>query len=620
MAKKRQIPLQTSLYDETPGEEALKNMVVIYEPDGLHYAEVLKELMYSNTKDELYQQATVFHPMLKNKTLVLERADGSRTAATDMAALFSSGNPKEKIARAMAYILADQRNLKHYIDTQDEGVRQLWRHLLYFYYASEKDMMNLLGSSEPLISKPRSRYYDSPSWNRKGFEFFTICSSLAAEKARWNYREHDYFIRLSEQAQRLFFPLLCPEAYTDITVRELPEDGFSIANHEEECVAKYQLLSSMIQTGRVGMTARGLSQADVRRTAQQLGMSETYVSLPTLVYPKSLHTRKTGSWQDMASSVIAHLGDLRLQLPALLLPHIKGLRKGMISNNRLPELCLFVVSWLKQEPERWSPIQGIFTKTYAANAGTDHLRRTMLVVAPNEQDSSVEIVNEYSGRKLAVNDFVKEFGYTALQSFAYMLCNLGLVELAVAQKKSNFSPFADAQYIRLTPLGRYVLRISDEYEPPVQEQTAYFELDPERLIIRSLVNPNPYAQLLLDTSVAISRNRFETSAKSFLAHCTNRSDVEHKIGIFKQFVSSELPELWRQFFDNLLQHCNPLKNDRTGYHIYQLSPENTDLIRLLTTDATLRKLTIRAEGYLILVKKGDDKLFTDELKKHGYLV
>jgi hypothetical protein len=36
MAKKRQIPLQTSLYDETPGEEALKNMVVIYEPDGLH--------------------------------------------------------------------------------------------------------------------------------------------------------------------------------------------------------------------------------------------------------------------------------------------------------------------------------------------------------------------------------------------------------------------------------------------------------------------------------------------------------------------------------------------------------------------------------------------------------
>jgi hypothetical protein len=96
--------------------------------------------------------------------------------------------------------------------------------------------------------------------------------------------------------------------------------------------------------------------------------------------------------------------------------------------------------------------------------------------------------------------------------------------------------------------------------------------------------------------------------------------VEEKIGVFRQFVSNELPPLWQQFFDSLLLHCNPLASDTTAYNVYRLSPGNTDLLRLLTSDARLRRLFIRAEGYLILVKKEDQKRFTDELKKHGYLL
>lgn len=165
-----------------------------------------------------------------------------------------------------------------------------------------------------------------------------------------------------------------------------------------------------------------------------------------------------------------------------------------------------------------------------------------------------------------------------------------------------------------------MLGIDDDYEAPQQEDIAYFELDPDRLIIRSLADPNPYAQLLLDTSVAISRNRFETSAESFLANCYTQHDVEEKIGIFKQFVSHELSPLWKRFFDSLLLHCNPLRADHTNFQKYRIDPNNTELIQLLTTDAKLRQMVTRAEGYLLLVKKDDLKKFTDELKKHGYLL
>ena len=149
---------------------------------------------------------------------------------------------------------------------------------------------------------------------------------------------------------------------------------------------------------------------------------------------------------------------------------------------------------------------------------------------------------------------------------------------------------------------------------------AYFELDPERLIIRSLFEPNPYAQLLKDTSVPISKNRFETSALSFLANCHTKADVESKIKIFRQFISDELPPLWEQFFKSLLQHCHPLKEDTQSYKRYTLDPENRDLVLLVTTDPVLRQIVIRAENYRIMVKTEDLKKFETQLKKHGYLL
>ena len=117
-----------------------------------------------------------------------------------------------------------------------------------------------------------------------------------------------------------------------------------------------------------------------------------------------------------------------------------------------------------------------------------------------------------------------------------------------------------------------------------------------------------------------SRNRFETSALSFLASCHTKADVESKIKIFRQFISSDLPPLWEQFFKSLLQHCHPLKEDKTAYKRYTLDPENRDLVQLITTDPALRQLVIRAEGYRIMVKNDDLKKFETQLKKHGYLL
>ena len=109
-------------------------------------------------------------------------------------------------------------------------------------------------------------------------------------------------------------------------------------------------------------------------------------------------------------------------------------------------------------------------------------------------------------------------------------------------------------------------------------------------------------------------------ALSLLANCHNRNDVEDKISIFRQFIASDLPPLWQQFFHSLLQHCNPLQKDKQTYQHYTLQPDNSDLIHLITTDPVLRQIVVRAEGYRILVKSDDLRKFEAQLKKHGYLL
>lgn len=246
---------------------------------------------------------------------------------------------------------------------------------------------------------------------------------------------------------------------------------------------------------------------------------------------------------------------------------------------------------------------------------------TTMVFHPSDERSLNELTNEYAKHFITVERYVRDFGYTALQGCALMLCSLDMAEVAFNESVSrHLSPFDQVDYLRLTPLGRYALGIDLHYEAPKVEQVAYFELDPERLIIRSLVEPNPYAQLLMDTSVRISANRFETSPMSFLANCFSRDDVESKISIFKQFIADKLPPLWEQFFQQLLQHIHPLMEDKTSYKRYTLSPDNREFIQLITTDPVLRQLVIRAEGYRLMVKTEDVRKFETQLKKHGYLL
>ena len=635
---------QTNLFEDTI--ETLPSLVLHTPPtEEWNYAQNILE-SHCN-KQELLTYANTFIPWLSKYQQIMRTTDnGHVVEATECIVMIKSNTAKSVIAKGVALIAGNDQNMRDYIDTLSTEMKTLWRMVLANVYVSMKTAKQVLGISHDLFKNNKYSYYYSNgvTWNKYEYGWFSATDCFCNKLSNWGYREREKYITINSFVRKLFFRHFFPEATEgDTTLAELPEGDWRIVNLEADSIVNYNLFCGLFQQGAFQLKKKGIGTSDIKQAQKKMILSELFpgddseyrrnlrvqnyiqlLSLNEFYKPTDKQKRKSKTivpYEDTLRNIITNFTRFGYYLPTMLFPHVKGLRKQMTEYSLEPKLATMLFSCLREEPERWMNINDILLKIMDLESDGNTSRYTSLVFHPNDESASITLENLYSGRSISVEHYTQEFGYTALQGLALMLCSIGVAEVALNENiQRHLSPFDTVDYLRLTDLGRYALCVTNEYIAPEQEHIAYFELDPERLIIRSLVEPNPYAQLLTDTSVAISKNRFETSALSFLANCHTKADVEDKIATFRQFIASEQPPLWEQFFKSLLQHCHPLKEDKTAYKRYSLDPENRDLVQLVTTDPVLRQIVIRAEGFRILVKNDDLKKFETQLKKHGYLL
>lgn len=641
MAKKE---LLQKLFGMSP-DKIITDALIFEEPEKTEWQMAASQLNDGLSKNQAWAMCQALQPMLRagGAVMVRMRTNGKKRPATELQGLFSQNTNKMDMTRGLALILCTPTNLQHYVDRLTAKQRELWLRMLDCLYLTEREAKRIL-DTDHLTVKEKQRgyyYYATEKIDPPELMFFDMVRSPSAEVRRYGFREYETFISLPAPIYSFFLHVFRPETQEEgwYTRNELPKDH-AVFNFEADSIIKHPLLQGLLEAGKLNMKLKGMSLTEVKRVGKSMGMPEIFGNdaikgsnqelLRTRYYiePLSLDYhifRLRAETHEPYNYILrrifsASFNRLCYYLPSLLFPHIKGLRRNFLEDNKLCEMLKDFNQLLKLHPDSWISIPDALQETLCEPDSKNLASYDQLVFNPSYISDSHDLTNLFSQKDIAVDTFVTEFGLTAIQAYSLMLCSLGMAEVALSPLNHPESPFARAEFIRLTNLGRYVLNISKTYEPPHIEQKAFFELDSERLIIRSLVNPNPYEQLLKDSSVAISKNRYETSASSFLAHCKNREDVEKNISIFRQFISSDLPPLWKQFFDQLLQHCNPLEKDATAYQHFRLSPDNADLIRLLTTDEKLRQLIIRAEDYRILVKNSDLNKFEERLKKHGYLL
>ncbi len=624
---------QKDLFGYTP---PLPPKLLLHEPDSTRWKEMAAYLDSHSTKVDLLNYAEALTAWLGKYNVYRAADDSKPVKATEIIDITKSSNSKATIAHGLALVLADQQNMQSYVETLDEEMKNLWVSMLLNIYLTADNAKQIL-HDESIIVEERVYYYSRAiaKLKKPELKWFSLTHFLSTENSR--YRNYENYIAVSQAIHSIFFPIFFPRAFDESeNLSQLPDGHWRIVNVEADSHANFQLFLSMMKQDALPVKKKGIGVTDMKRAQKKMSLEEffpgdtneyrqhlrafSYLQLLAL-HEHILARKKKRSYQDTLRNLFANFNSLDSFLSNILFPHITGLNRQFTEYGKESKLCNMLFTWMGEDPEGWVNLHDVIIRIYALNYGNDTSQHIPLVYNPKMEDYSTHLTNQYSGRVISADSYVMEFGYTGLQMCALLMASVGMAEVAIDEDKNcGVSPFESVAYIRLTPLGRYALGIDTSYEAPKMEQTAYFELDPDRLIIRSLVEPNPYAQLLKDTSIPISRNRFETSALSFLANCHSKSDVESKISIFKQFIADKLPPLWKEFFKTLLQHCHPLQEDSTAYRHYTIDPENRELQQLITNDPVLRQLVIRAEGYRILVKLDDIRKFENQLKKHGYLL
>lgn len=207
----------------------------------------------------------------------------------------------------------------------------------------------------------------------------------------------------------------------------------------------------------------------------------------------------------------------------------------------------------------------------------------------------------------------------------FLYAAFGLIEIAYnnintdALGETYFSGYDGLQYFKLTPLGAYVLGITNEYESTDTEKTNNLQFDEESLIILAEGDLEVINVTLANYAERLATNRFRLTNGYFLKDCKSYKDIHNKIALFKNTVGKKLPANWENHFNQLLENSKAVK-EQSKVLVFRLPADTKDLHRLIAQDTVLKPLVLKAENYYILVAGTDAAKFKNRMKELGYVI
>ncbi len=209
----------------------------------------------------------------------------------------------------------------------------------------------------------------------------------------------------------------------------------------------------------------------------------------------------------------------------------------------------------------------------------------------------------------------------------FFLATFGMVDLAYdsprnerIQKKGldYLSVFDGARYIRLTPLGAYIVGTAKDFSFNEERESANLELDDKRLLITLDGKDRLRSMILGQIAERISENCFKVSSGSFLKSCATLEDIKNKISLFRKEISARPPRIWEDFLKDIQGKINPLIPE-PDMHVFRLK-DHPELIELMAMDEVLQRLILKAEDYHVIISSRDINLVRKRLETFGYLI
>lgn len=217
------------------------------------------------------------------------------------------------------------------------------------------------------------------------------------------------------------------------------------------------------------------------------------------------------------------------------------------------------------------------------------------------------------------------FIWATFQANIYVFAAWGLLDIAYNNQDDYEyphtidSPLNRIVAIRLTTLGAYVLGQTDHYESTVKPPFT-LELAHDSLSILLTDGDQDRAALAIKSfAKPLGQQRFYTNPNLFLGDCNTPADLQQKISLFRSIFSEDTPPNWMVFFDEMLQKVNPIM-EAPEYIAFSLNPENVALLQLIARDPELKSLSLKVEGFMILLLNKDLNRFKKRLQFFGYLL
>lgn len=530
--------------------------------------------------------------------------------------------------------LSNLDNFAIFYESMNKKEQELFQYVLRHHYIPEEKAKEILGRKT--ITERKYYYWDEefePVGNLK--QWYTV---ERAKSSYSKYRRVNY-LELKEGMYSKFLPIFHADMKKVPVRKKLSEEekkGLSIYSGENDIFIQMPILSSLYDSKQIPFGRSKVATTAIKKAAKMLNIKEffpngdkdtsmlaaTYlINSYSLYYESHTKSKKKIETQEVLRELIVENNFEDNILIPLLLPQITGFRKSLLMASKgLNFMGDILGTFIELDDKEWIEInQFCFRmRTFSEESEENYL------IFYVDDLNKVYLFNQYDKKDVYIENFYHEISIPLIKSYLFMMATLGLVEIAYcevpADDKNAVSCFDGLKYVRLTNLGKYALSITDKYVCTKEEDITYFELDSENLIIKSLVDVNPYESLLDSLSEHISKKMYKVTSESFLKDCNSKKDIENKIALFKDYICDAPSTIWKAFFKQMLERCNPMLKPKKKYLLLQLPAEDKELQRIVLSAPNIRKYILKAEEYHILVEQDNYKKFCDILKKYGYLL
>lgn len=527
---------------------------------------------------------------------------------------------KDDCAKVLALVHSHKSNLEYVLSKLPQYVSKAILAMLSFGYASE-ETLSIFDASKAIVKEDKGYYFYSRPKMAKYMGIFGACRSIS----RTQYMET--YLYIPDFLRNAYSQVLMPHVNLQAIFSAEPQQGLAIICAEDKFISSFPVITGMYRQGAVNCSGMKIGTAAAAKVMKCLSIQEIIPEdvrkehkinlgqyfIPSLV--QVLNKRKTGKVENYVKDAFSYLINNYpvIMLPALL-PHIKGFRAKYLEGSGRFYWGQIIKECLEYAPDKWVSLESVLDYFYSAPDNSFYGCQLK-----NFRDMNLK--NDITGELIYPDTQWEEIDLEYIRSIAAAMYGLGMVEIAVDSDDMGYSsPAERIKQIKLTELGKYAIGLSDKYIAQSTVSQDWFRLDPDHLIVFSTSANNPYESLLAEIATPIGGGRYRIDSGSFLKKCNTLSEVKDKINFFKEYICSDLPAVWKQFFDNLKSHCNPLTKNDVAYILLKIDGDNPELVRLLTSNPKLRNMILLVEGQRFLIKKEDMKQFTDIMKENGFLI